>query len=91
MRMRIPVIRLAMRRPTGMPHPGVGMQIPADKTVFQFCNLALLFVDPKIMIQKRYAAAVITPVLKSLQTFQYYRISLTWSDVSNNTAHTAKF
>jgi hypothetical protein len=48
-----------------MSHAGMCVEVFAYKAVFQFRDLAFLFVYPKVFIQQGDSGAVISPVFKA--------------------------
>ena len=91
MRMRISVVRLAVRGPTGMGNTYRSGSIFVSQEVFQGIDLALAFVDIEtaILSDQRHSGTVITAVFESPEAFHEYGAGLPATHVTNYTTHSS--
>src|SRR5580700_7704569 len=83
----VAVVGLPMRRPAGVAHSGVGVEVFADEAVFKFGDLSFLLVYAEVSVEKGDAGAVITAVFEAFEAFQDDWISFSGSDISDDATH----
>jgi hypothetical protein len=85
--MRIAIAGFAMGGPTGMTDAYSCMKILSDQGVFQISDLSFFLENFQPAVQQGDTGAIISPVLKSFQTFQNNRVRLAGADVGYNSTH----
>src|SRR4030095_1837640 len=86
--MGVAITGLAMRGPAGVSNTGVSMKFLANDCVLEFGYLTLFFVYSKaVAVLQSDPRAIIAAVLESFEPFDYNRISLSGSSVTNDSAH----
>src|SRR5580698_7817876 len=83
----VAVVGLAVGGPAGVSHTGVGVEVFADKAVFEVGDLSFLLVYAEVAVEEGDAGAVITAVFEAFEAFQDDWICFSGSDISDNATH----